>query len=62
MGLFYLTQLNEYLSFFLNMDLITQQKSKRNSSAPCFIITEKETQFLNIHSQLNEMITIIQTK
>ena len=59
-------QLNEYLSFLIEIDLIVPLKSKTNSSSsssssPLFKITEKGTHFLNVYNQINEMITIIQT-
>jgi predicted transcriptional regulator len=57
-------QLNEYLSFLIEIDLIVPLKSKTNSSSsssPLFKITERGTHFLNIYNQINEMITIIQT-
>jgi predicted transcriptional regulator len=53
------TQLNQYVSFLLEMDMIALQKRKEISS---FIITEKGTHFLNIHDRIHEMITTIQTK
>jgi predicted transcriptional regulator len=58
-------QLNEYLSFLIEIDLIVPLKSKTNSSSssssPLFKITERGTHFLNVYNQINEMITIIQT-
>ena len=57
-------QLNEYLSFLIEIDLIVSLKSKTNSSSsssPLFKITERGTHFLNVYNQINEMITIIQT-
>ena len=55
-------QLNEYLSFLIEIDLIAPLKSKTNSSSsPLFKITERGTHFLNVYNQINEMITIIQT-
>lgn len=57
------SQLNEYLSFMPKIDLMSQQKSKQGSSSPSyFIMTEKGMNFLNLHNQIKEMITIIQTK
>ncbi|HZI69851.1 MAG TPA: winged helix-turn-helix domain-containing protein [Nitrososphaeraceae archaeon] len=55
------TQLNEYISFLLKKDLISRQQ-KTNHPAASFRITEKGTHFLKIHSQINEMITILQSK
>jgi predicted transcriptional regulator len=52
------TQLNEYISFLLRKDLISRQH-KTNHSAASFRITEKGTHFLKIHSQMNEMVSII---
>ena len=57
-------QLNEYLSFLIEIDLIVPLKSKTNSSSSSsllFKITERGTHFLNVYNQINEMITIIQT-
>jgi predicted transcriptional regulator len=55
------TQLNEYLPFLLENDLISRRQ-QRNKRIPSFIITEKGTHFLKIHNQINEMIaTTIQT-
>jgi predicted transcriptional regulator len=56
-------QLNEYISFLIEIDLIVPQKSKTNSSSssPLFKITDRGTHFLNVYNQINEMITIIQT-
>ena len=55
------TQLGEYLAFLLKNDLISyHQKTKH--TPPSFTITEKGTHFLRIHSQINEMITILQAK
>ena len=51
-------QLNEYLTFLLENDLISRQQ-KTNHSAASFRITEKGTYFLRIHIQMNEMISII---
>ena len=54
------TQLGEYLTFLLKNDLISyHQKTKQ--TPPSFTITEKGTQFLKIHSQINEMISSIKT-
>ena len=54
-------QLNEYLTFLLENDLILRQQ-QRNKRNPSFIITEKGTHFLKIHNQNNEMnATTIQT-
>jgi predicted transcriptional regulator len=54
------SQLGEYLAFLLMNDLISyHQKTKQ---FPSFTITEKGTHFLKIHNQINEMITIIQSK
>jgi predicted transcriptional regulator len=52
------TQLNEYTSFLLKKDLISRQQ-KTNHSAASFRITEKGTHFLEIHNQMNEMVSII---
>jgi predicted transcriptional regulator len=58
-------QLNEYLSFLIEIDLIVPLKSKTNSSSSSssllFKITERGTHFLNVYNQISEMITIIQT-
>jgi predicted transcriptional regulator len=58
-------QLNEYLSFVIEIDLIVPLKSKTNSSSSSssllFKITERGTHFLNVYNQISEMITIIQT-
>ena len=59
------TQLNEYISFLLDKDLISyrQRQQQRNKRTPSFMITEKGSHFLMIHSQINEMVTTtIQTK
>ena len=50
------SQLNEYLSFLLKMDLIVLRTSKRTSSSPSFTITEKGMHFVNINNQINEMM------
>ncbi|HZI71053.1 MAG TPA: winged helix-turn-helix domain-containing protein [Nitrososphaeraceae archaeon] len=40
--LFYLIQLNEYISFLLDKDLISYlQRQQRNKRTPSFMITEK---------------------
>lgn len=45
-------QLKEYLSLVLKNDLIKYQERDRT-----FIITEKGIRFLNIHNELNKLIT-----
>ena len=55
------SQLNEYLLFLLENDLISQhhhqqQQKKNERDIPLFMITEKGTQFLSIYNQMNEMI------
>jgi predicted transcriptional regulator len=55
------TQLGEYLAFLLKNDLISYHQ-KTTQTPPSFTITEKGTHFLRIHNQINEMITIFQTK
>jgi predicted transcriptional regulator len=55
------TQLNEYLAFLLKNDLISYQQQKKTKRGD-FMITEKGIHFLNIHNQINEMITTIQAK
>jgi len=56
--LFY-TQLNENISFLLEMDMTAFQKRKRISS---LIITEKGTHFLIIHDRIHDVINTIQTE
>ena len=56
------TQLNEYMSFLLDKDLISYQQQKKTKRSPSIMITEKGIHFLRIHSQINEMITILQSK
>ena len=56
-------QLNEYMSFLIDKDLISYQQQKKTKRFPSIMITEKGIHFLRIHSQINEMIaTTIQTK
>ena len=56
------SQLNGYLLFLLENNLISQhhqQQKKNERDIPLFMITEKGTQFLNLYNQMNEMIPII---
>lgn len=46
-------QLKEYLALVVKNGLIKYQERDRT-----FIITEKGTHFLNIHNELNKLITI----
>lgn len=55
------TQLNEYLSLLLEMGLIENQGSKQGYSSPSFKITDKGRHYLNIHNQIKEMITIVES-
>jgi predicted transcriptional regulator len=54
------SQLNEYLLFLLENNLISQhhhqQQKKNERDIPLFMITEKGTQFLSIYNQMDEMI------
>jgi predicted transcriptional regulator len=53
------SQLNEYMSFLLDKDLISYQQQKKTKRSPSIMITEKRIHFLRIHSQINEMIKIL---
>jgi predicted transcriptional regulator len=63
-------QLNDYLAFLFENNLISyksqqqqkKNKSKRRTFSQFYTITQKGAHFLNIHNQMNEMITNVQTK
>jgi predicted transcriptional regulator len=60
-------QLNEYMSFLLDKDLISYQQQKKETKPkrdfPLLMITEKGTHFMSRYNRMNEMILdIIQTK
>ncbi len=56
-----IASLNEYLSLLLEMELIENQGNKNGFSSPLFNITDKGRHYLNIHSQIKEMITIVES-
>ena len=58
-------QLNEYMSFLLDKDLISYQQQKKETKRdfPLLMITEKGTHFMSRYKRMNEMIPdIIQIK
>ncbi|MGC2425850.1 MAG: winged helix-turn-helix domain-containing protein [Nitrososphaeraceae archaeon] len=55
------TQLNEYLALLLEMGLIINDGNKEGFTSPSFKITDKGRHYLNIHNQIKEMITLVES-